>query len=207
MVLGEGVSVALITANLGEISGPKRYVDQSVPVTVFRYDDNNFPPRPSMTPRAQAKIPKMLGWQMRPGFDYYVWVDARFNIVREDTVEWLIEQCSDYDAAFFQHPVRSLVSEEMEFLEASIDDEYISSRYMNEECNTKWFDHPHKLFAAGIFIYRNSDCVREMLKEWYFQNMRYHINDQLSLGYVIDNSECSVNTIQENIFHNRYFHV
>jgi hypothetical protein len=62
-------------------------------LTFHRFTDANFPPRPlAMTSRLQAGIPKMFGWQLRPGHDVYIWIDASRGLLRDDSVAWFLEQ-------------------------------------------------------------------------------------------------------------------
>src|SRR3972149_2915394 len=73
--------VAVISAVLGKGGGPApNHVVQTMPVSYFFFNDDNFPPRiKAMTPKLQTKIVKMFAWQMVPNFDYYLWVEDRLQ--------------------------------------------------------------------------------------------------------------------------------
>jgi len=199
--------VALITANVGNHCSPRTICPQAFDgeLVVIKYTDENFPLRASMTPRAQGKIPKMLGWQMHPGFDYYIWMDASFSITRDNSIQWLVSQCKGYHACFYRHTQRNFVREERQFLEDEIKkgNKYIIERYANELYNDEWFKEDLPLLAAGLFIY--TGAMFAPLYEWYCETMRYNINDQLSLPYILKSNYCSFNVIQENILHNKRF--
>ncbi len=199
--------VAVITANLGGFDPIFEYAKQSVDYDFFRFTDDNFPPRVcAMTPRLQARLIKCFAWQIEPGYDHYIWVDGSCSLLHKDSVKWFIEQLGNADAAFFKHPDRNTIQEEADFLKKCIarQSKYILSRYKGE-----WIDEQMEeimgdrsfrdiaLYASTAFIYSNVQCVRDMLKEWWYHITRYHIIDQLALPYVIYHSACMVNTINE----------
>lgn len=200
--------VAVITANLGDFDPPVEWVEQSIPVDMFRLDDSNFPPRTnSMTPRLQARIPKMFGWQLRPGYDFYMWVDASCSMLHGDSAKWFLGQCEGYDCAFFLHPDRKTIREEADFIKSKIEEgnRYLSSRYAGEfldeqvgaiEADTSYVDD--RLYATTAFVYRNTHLVRQMLKEWFYHICRYHSVDQLAAPYVVRKSGVRVKEMKEN---------
>jgi len=206
------MKIAIITANLSNCDSDYQIVEQYIPecssVDVIRYNNVNFPLKPSSTPRAQAKIPKMLGWELNPNYDYYIWMDSTFEVKRADSIMWLISLIEGDDFLFFKHPHRATVKQEYEYLESEIlkKNKYIEERYAGEHYNGDWFNTPLQLLAAGVFMYRNLPEVRAILRNWYYQTIRYNINDQLSLPYVIDSDKLiRVKVIDHNILHNKYF--
>jgi len=198
------MKTALITACLGGIDLPRNHVKQNIDVSVFQFDDNNYPPRVSMKPRIQAKTVRMFGWEFAPGFDYYIWIDSSFRMCKENSTQWLIDMCGDKDIAFFKHPIRNTPQEEKECLEKSMNEPYISARYKNEIYNPDWFGN-YTLFATGIIIYKPTDIVKTMMKEWFFQVARYHSNDQLSLSSIVVNMNIPYALIDKNIYRTEYF--
>ena len=194
------MKIAVITANMGNFDNPVENVKQSVNHDFYRFTNENFPPRHcSMTPRLQARIPKMFGWEMVPGYDYYLWVDASYSLQHTDSVKWFIEQCRDVDMAVLKHPMRKTIQEEADYLKKRLVEEkagkkepYVISRYENElideqlatiKRDEEFVDN--YLFASTALIYRNTEKVQGMLKDWWFHTSRYHSVDQLSLPYVI----------------------
>jgi len=203
--------IALITANFGNADPPRPYFQQAFPdgieFSVFRFTDQNFPPRASMTPRLQAKIPKMYGWQLCPNFDFYIWVDSWFSIQRADAVSWLIGNCHGTELVLFRHPHRQKVREERDYLNMEIanGNQYIISRYANEQLRPEWFKGDLDIYAAGVFAYKNTRPVQMMLEEWFHEVVRYHVDDQLSLPYILEKYNRSITVIEDNILHNQYF--
>jgi hypothetical protein len=199
--------VVVVTANLGGFDPIHEYVKQSTDYDFYRFTDENFPPRSrAMTPRMQARILKCFMWQIVPGYDYYLWVDGSCSLWNEDSVKWFIEQLGDADIALFKHPDRNTIQQEADFLKKCLarGSRYILSRYLGE-----WIDEQMEeiksdetfvddaLYASTAFIYRDSDKIHSMMKEWWYHISRYHIIDQLALPYVLKNSDCSYNIINE----------
>ncbi len=202
------MKIALITANSGSFEKPFAYVPQSVEHDVFVFNDTNFPRRDkALSARLQARIPKMFGWQMVPGYDIYIWIDSSCTLQNPDSIKWLIEKLGDANAAFFKHPNRGSIQEEADYLKQRLAKgcEYITPRYENElidEClseikQDKLFAD-YRLFASTVFIYRNNRRVHEFMREWWYGTSRYHIIDQLWLPYAISKAYLQPNIIQEN---------
>ena len=197
--------VAVITANMGNFEKSVGYVRQSVNYDFYMFTDRNFAPRiKSMTPRLQARIVKMFGWQMAPDYDLYIWVDSSFSLLHPDSVKWLIEQCGDKDMAVFAHPNRKTIQEEGYYLRKCRrnGDPYIRERYKNEMIEDQMEEImadkgyvDNRLFASTFYVYRNNEKVRGMMKEWWYHTSRYHSVDQLSLPYVIWKTGCVANAI------------
>lgn len=208
------MTIAVITANLGSFDPKVDYVEQSLPYDFYRFTDENFPPRyNSITPRLQARIVKMFGWQMVPPHDYYIWVDASFIMSHKDSIRWFLEQCRNVDMAVFKHPNRKTIQEEADYLRErlKINDPYIISRYENElideqmaVINADKSFADQNLFASGAFVYKNNSKVQEVMFHWWHHTSRYHSIDQLSLPYVLFTQECTVRIIPENCFKTPY---
>jgi hypothetical protein len=183
----------------------------------YEFTDKNFPVRHcSMTPRLQARIPKMFGWQMAPGYDYYVWVDASYALLHPDSVKWFIDQCEDVDIAVLKHPMRNTIQEEADYLKGRLlkekgnlkNDPYVTKRYENElideqldeiRSDKEYVDN--SLFASTALVYHNTEKVRGMMKEWWYHTSRYHSVDQLSLPYVLFKFKCDVRVIPVSHHH------
>jgi len=153
-----------------------------------------------MTPRLQARIPKMFGWQMAPGYDYYIWVDSSCSLLNPDSVKWFVEQCENVDTVVFQHPMRKTIREEADYIKGRLSRncEYLTPRYENElideqmkviEEDKLFYDG--FLFASTAFVYKNVERVHDMLIQWWYHTSRFHSVDQLSFPYVLWKSGCT----------------
>ena len=203
----EGVKVAVITANLGGFEKSIKQPEQSVACDFFHFTDKNFPPRfKAMTPRLQARIPKMFGWQMVPGYDYYIWVDSSCAFTGPDSVQWFLDQCRGVDIAVFKHNRRGTVQEEADYLKhrLAINCPYVTPRYENELIDEQLaeVDPQARLFASTAFTYKDSPRGRRAMKEWWYFVSRYHSIDQLGLPYAIRNLQ--VNVIEEDYLKCKY---
>lgn len=208
------MEVAIITANMGNFDKVREIERQSIKVDYYNFNDNNFPPRKcSMTPRLQARIPKIFGWQMVPGYKYYIWVDSSLTITNSNTVKWFLDQCKSVDAVFFKHPDRNTIREEGEFIKRKIVEKnyYLVPRYTNElvdeelkeiEADKDYLDN--LLIASSAFIYKNNEQVKKMMKEWWYHTSRYHSVDQLGLPYAIYKSGCKIKLINEHYMKTPY---
>ena len=206
------MKVAVVTANMGHFDKPVKYVEQSMIYDFYCFTDENFPPRTcSMTPRLQARIPKMFSWQMAPGYDYYIWVDHSSALLHHDSVKWFVDNCQGYDIAVFPHPIRNTIQEEADYIKGRLAKkcQYITPRYKNElideqlaviQADTSFTDT--FLFASTAFVYKNSEKMQNMMIQWWYHTSRFHTVDQLALPYVIFKSNCSFNILPVRRGHN-----
>src|SRR3990167_10663739 len=135
------MKILVVSASLGGFDKRQSHIEQSIECDYYHYTDENFPPRSkSMTPRLQARIPKMMSWQMNPGYDYYLWVDSSCKLSDKNSVKWFLQQLGNADIAAFKHPNRQTVQEEADYLNERLELEragkkqpYILPRYENED--------------------------------------------------------------------------
>ena len=202
------MKVAVITANLGGFDPTVPYENQTIKYNFYRFTDENFPPRfNSMTPRLQARIVKMFGWQMIPPHDYYIWVDASCVLSDTNSIKWFLDQCKDVDMAVFKHPDRNSIQEEADYLKERLrrGDPYIVNRYKNElideqleiiKSDKRFKDQ--NLYASTAFVYKNNTRTQNVMFHWWHHTSRYHSIDQLALPYVLQTQECKFQAIPES---------
>jgi hypothetical protein len=220
------VKVALLSADLGGLRNnlTAGYVKQDIPegwtLDTYFFDDGNFPSRSSLSPRMQAKIPKMLGYELAPGYDYYIWIDSSFVLSHSGAVAWFVNACDNFDMVVFKHPHRQSISEELNYMVGRMKsgDSYLIDRYRNEPVceQVKMYlaDEDFKddsLYACGAFVYRKEmfeQPTHNILPLWYYHNARYSIQDQLSLPYLASSMKSSgsfsMGVFTEGIFTNKY---
>jgi hypothetical protein len=224
--MSDPVKIALISADLGKFRNnlTSEYVKQELPegwtLDIHFFDDANFPGRPSLSPRLQAKIPKMLGYELLPGYDFYIWLDSSFALSHKNAVVWFVESCQNADIAVFKHPYRNTICEEVKYIVSSMEagDEYLIERYKDEPireqvdlyCSDRDYS-ANSLYALGAFIYRKellNQPGKNILPLWFYHNSRYSIQDQLSFPYLADRLTSSkglkVAEFSDGIFSNRY---
>ena len=181
---------------------------QSIACDYFLFTDENLPPRSySMTPRLQAKIPKCFGWELAPGYDYYLWIDGNQAFKHPDAVKYFLDSCKGYDMVFTRHPKRPSIRQEARVMRKGVRQQpYYRQRYKGEQDAELYSLIAHDkdyvddtLLSGGIFIYRNTAKVQAALKKWWYFMTRYHINDQLSLPYVLKKAGLKIHILDDDI--------
>ena len=195
----------IYSANFGSFDKNIEWEKQDA--EIIRLDDSTCPPRlAALTPRLYSKLIKCFGWQMFPRRDIYIWADASFKFLTGAT-EWLLDELGDADIAVVKHPWRNTIKAEYETLLADNYKPYVNKRYGTELIEQQYavikndpFYTDDSLFCGGLIIYRPVPLVQSMFKEWWYHISRYHLDDQLSLPYVIKNSGCDYKVIQADIY-------
>jgi len=213
------VKICIISANLGNIDtcNVSRHVEQELPagwsVALFYHDSSNTKLRQVLHPRMQAKLYKMYGWQLHPGYDYYIWLDAAFVISSKDTARWMVQSCGTNPMALFRHPWRKTIRAEAEYCLDAIrrGENYLADRYaaepLEEQVSLYLSEPGFKdlfLFAGGAFCYRPTAAVKDMLRDWYLECCRWSCQDQLSLPVVLQRHGVAVSPLEAELFHNQY---
>ena len=206
----DNLKVCVLSANLGNFDTPIEHVKQDMEVDFHTFTDEDFPPIADLPPRFQYRIPKLFGWQMKPGYDIYIWLDGSMQLTRPDSVKWLIEQLGDSVAAFFKHPYRNTVQEEVDHIEDHLQKgkPYITSRYKNglhkETLNEGYNPGTRPLLASTVFIYKTSPYggAQGFLREWWALQSRYYSCDQIALSILA--GHWKIATINANPFKNDY---
>lgn len=201
--------IAVLQASLGGFDRPVKHTNQLVQPDYFTFTDDNFPPRPSMTPRLQAKIPKMFGWQLKPGYDAYLWLDGNLRLAHAESIQYFLDAIENHDIAVLKHPRRDTIHWEYRYnyrgLHSNATSNYLTSRYTNELLDEQYevikndSDYVDDLMVnGGVFIYRNIPKVQAMLKEWWYYVTRYLVMDQLSFPYLLKKSGLRVNVLPDD---------
>ncbi len=206
------MKIAIISANLGSYDRKAEWPIIMAPAGVsfdfHCFDDRNLPPRPlAMTSRLEAGIPKWWGWQMRPGYDAYIWIDASCA-PNAHAVEFFLDHLGDNQIAAFQHPERRTIREEFDFMVARMarpGETYLNARYRGEWLREQYeyiaADHAYRddrLYATTAFIYRPRPAIREAFQAVWVAKARWLLHDQLMFPYALHSRRCHVSVIEEN---------
>lgn len=201
--------VIVLSASLGGFDKPVKHVKQTVEADYFTFTDDNFPPRDkSMTARLQAKIPKMFGWQLKPGYKFYLWLDGNLRLAHPESLQYFLDTVKEHDIAVLKHPRRDTIHWEYRYnwrgLFNNAPSNYLRARYTNEFLDEQYEvtknDPDYKddlLVNGGIIMYRNTSKVQDMFKEWWYHVTRYLVMDQLSFPYVLKKSGLRVNVLSD----------
>lgn len=202
------MKVVVLSANLGNFDTPVEHAKQDMKVDFHTFTDEDFPPIADLPPRFQYRIPKLFGWQMKPGYDAYIWLDGSMQLTRSDSVRWIIDKLGGYDTVFFKHPWRKTVKEEVDFIEQRLkdNDRYITSRYKNGlHKESLEYTGDGELYASTVFAYKPTFDTQEALKEWWALQSRFYTCDQVSLTSALEIAR--VGTLPGDPFNNIYLKV
>lgn len=201
------MKIAIITANLGGFDEVLPHAEQSIPYDYFLFTDENFPPRSkAMTPRLQARLPKCFGWQMVPGYDYYMWIDGNLSLRHQDSLKYFVDNMEGHDLVALRHHRRPNIRQETRYIRKGINQEslYIVERYKNEllaeqydviKRDKDYVDD--MLLLSGAFLYRNTPQVQAAMKEWWHFITRYHIVDQIGFVYAMRKGGLRINALSD----------
>ena len=207
------MKLAVISANLGNFDEPVVHEPQSIPNDNFLFTDENFPPRPhTMLPRMLAKVPKCFGWQLLPGYDFYLWLDGSHRLRHPDSLKFFLDSCQDYDIVATRHPKIPNIRQEARTVRKGVRQQaFYRQRYLGEQGDELYSligndkDYVDDLLVScGMFMYRNTPEVQAALKDWWYFISRYHVNDQLSFPYVIRKAGLRLNVLEDGI-HDAWF--
>ena len=144
-------------------------------------------------------------------------MDSRFTISKADSIQWLIDQCQNVDIALFVHPSRCSIKDEYNYVREliSTDNQYLLDRYQGEDMQYQYEVYQrdasfvdNRLFACGLFVYSKrlvANRDNNLMKDWFYHNCLYSVQDQLSLPYLLQKHNTIYNTLEGNIFSCPYF--
>lgn len=210
------MKIAILSANLGNFDRPLEPVKQKLMNSDYVVDyhcftDEDFPPITGLTPRLQYRLPKYFGWQMYPGYDYYIWLDASMSLQDSESAWYFLRQCLGKDMVVFKHPWRKTIKEESEHIEEYLKkgNKYITSRYKNglhkEQLADIYLDKDYvddHLYASNVFMYKDSEAVRDVLRLIWLHSSRYFTCDQLAFTYAT--KDLDVEVIKDSPFKSKF---
>jgi hypothetical protein len=189
------VRVAVLSSVFGGYDEPV-LVEQSVnchhvmvtdgSVNVPRQFEHVHADHGDVDPRLAAKFPKCCPWEFADA-DLFVWLDG--SIVPDARlVEQMIADLGDGDVAFHPHPDRSSIGQVEAYVDAGHPDDW-------------------GLWAAGLFIMRDSVRVRQFGQSWLDEIHRWTVQDQLSLPVVLRRCGLDVRSLSGGLRGNPLFKI
>lgn len=177
-----------------------------------------------MHARMQAKIYKILSqhhllssgrlrfksnpFWFRRRYDLSIWIDGSLQIKSSSFVRDMRQYVYDAPWAMFSHPDRDCIY-----------DEAVVSAAMRKYRNLPLFEQvesyrsavpPHSGLYACTIIVRKEPIPAELSdvnRRWYQENLKWTYQDQLSLPYVLRNTDSLLHParIKESLWHNQWF--
>lgn len=182
------MKVAVVSAVFGRYDEPV-FVEQTVPCDYLLVTDGqclvpagwqheNINPG-KLDPRLAAKFPKCTPWRFIDA-DLWVWMDGSM-VPEPHLVETFLDCLADQDVAFYIHPERDTISSEAQ--KSAELRKYPGLPVREQVQHYINGGHPDGwgLWAAGIYIWRNTLAVRQMGEYWLREICRWTVQDQLSL--------------------------
>ena len=206
--LVDDVNCLIISANFGNIDSPK-----SVVKDMIVYDDTTASfPTIDLNPRLRAKYFRMCSHMIYPSIPLFMWVDSSIQL-KEGIIEWMKKMLGDYDAVFFKHSLRSSVVEEKNYVIQNMTNSYLNKRYINYDLNAQvesylkeGFPDKDGLIETGLFLRKNTENVNKAFDHWFIEQVKWSIQDQLSLSYILWKHKINYKIITDYTVYDGPFH-
>lgn len=144
-------------------------------------------PAGRMSPRLASKLPKMQPFDYVDA-DVVVWLDASFTIDAPGFRDFCVKAVDGNDLATWAHPDRA--ERDCLYLEAL--ECYWWAKYRDEPLEAQVTAYRAEgmpegfgLWACGTVVWRNTDQARDFGRRWLIECVRWSIQDQVSLPYLL----------------------
>lgn len=206
------MKIAIITSTIGmddsPIVDPTNNYSNPEQIDYFAFVDKIYPckvwkqiflPKFSLIDgyfqnRRNAKLPKILGFCLVPGYDYYIWHDSHSEVYVHP--EYILKNIlKEKSIALFRHAERNCAYKEIDII--------AERRWETQENldNTKSFlqsnnfQYEQGLFELSSFMYRNCFQVQAMMFSWWEVICKYSSRDQISFPYILQKHNIPYNII------------
>ena len=182
------------------------------PWRVVRVDESHLP---GASPRLLTRYLKVLAHramrELGAEYDFTIWNDASIRILRPTFAERFVEAAGASGMALVRHPERDCIYDEVEVsLHPGTAHKYASSRIREQAEHYRAEGYPaHRGLLANGTVARDmrSDVVRRIDEAWWEEILRWSVQDQLSLPYVLWKSGLEVGVVELNQWRNPLFEV
>lgn len=161
------------------------FVDRDYDVNIWQQRPLiEFSKDPVYAARRNVKLPKILGFMLIPGYDYYIWHDHYCEVQINPKI--IIEEyLKDGDMGVFKHAKRNCIHEELHMV-ALAKFETVECLNMTHEvlrlCN---YPKNGGLYEMTSFIYRNTPKVQAAMLNWWDCIVRSSSRDQLTFPLTV----------------------
>lgn len=179
-------------------------------------------PRYDFHPRLRAKYFKLQIHRLDEvrQHRWLAWADSslRFRDLRflTESAARLRRVSSRSRVLLVPHPDRRTVSEEFRYVQGEIEsgNEYLTVRYRNEKMpeqiedyGRRGWDLHAKLWCGTIWLIENSDALQRAWDDWWDQNLRFGIMDQLSLPVILAKHRIHPQSLDVKLWDNPHFYM
>lgn len=199
------MKIAIITANVGGIDKVIEPMDQTMQFDYFCYNEDNLPkPLSSFDDRMKAKYIKLQTHRFLPGYNAYIWLDGRAEVISKEMVHDMIYGIAEADIMCLEHPQRKNIYDELMFIIEKMDEgnEYLLARYDREAIlqeyaeyalNDEIFSIP--LYACGVFARWNNQKLNDFFDRWWLSVIEFCAFDQTRFSVCAQNEKINIVSI------------
>jgi hypothetical protein len=150
---------------------------------------------------------------------WLVWFDAsmkfRETAFLHEQTRRLGELPPEQRVLLVPHPERQTIQQEYEHISAAIarGDEGLSARYAKEKMAEQMAYYAQRgwnlglrVYCGGFWIVENSDRFAHVWDDWWDQNLRFGMMDQLSLPVMLEKNGCRPQALDVLVWNNPHFH-
>jgi GT2 family glycosyltransferase len=213
------MNIAVYTTLFGDYDTHKQWPEQNIKAKYYIITDNpnlkvpgwetivpNFP-RHDLNARLRAKYFKMFPWEI-PQLDaasITVYIDASIQVESEHFIDYCIRNLTA-DMLLYKHPQRTCIYDEAK---ASMDLLKYKTEPIKQQIESykPFFPSKQGLYACGVMIRKHTDIVKKVMFDWWWENIKYSYQDQLSFPVVCKLNDFKPATFAENQYKNEYFKV
>lgn len=164
-------------------------------------------PRHDLHPRMRAKFFKLFPWECEELASYQItiYLDASIRITAANFIATCIKNLNQ-DLLLFRHPQRNCIYAEGN---ASMALRKYTNEPIREQLAFYRKFHPANdgLYAGGILVRKHTEPVRRIMSDWWFENMKFSYQDQLSLPVVLRANGFKPSVFAENQYKNSFLRV
>ncbi|NHE56245.1 glycosyltransferase domain-containing protein [Cyclobacterium plantarum] len=134
----------------------------------------------------KSRFIKIKGSKELIEYDYVIWHDGNIQI-NADKIEVLIEDLGNNFLAVFRHPYRDNIFDESKACIKLRKEDFFIIIFQLLVYMWKGVSTEGKLFETGIFVKKNN-FKEEFFNLWWDNVKKYSCRDQISLSYVVENT-------------------
>jgi hypothetical protein len=156
---------------------------QQIPAIKFSSD-------PQYSGRRNAKLAKVLGWLLVPGYDYYIWHDNHCEVCTDPKVI-AAQYLQLSEIALFKHAHRNCAYAELQKVTEIQVDAVDNFSGALEFLQREQYPLDNGLFEMTSFMYRLTPKVKAMMLTWWELIARYTSRDQVMFPYALNKHQVS----------------
>lgn len=177
-------------------------------------------PRHDFVPRLRARYFKHQIHRLDEVQDHrwLVWADSSLQFSETQFILEQVDRLASLSPRqrimVVPHPDRGTVREEYQFIKDAManGNEYLRKRYEREKM-TEQISHFQRrgwnidasLWCGTFWIVENSDVFKRLWNDWWDQNLRFGLMDQLSLPVILEQYHCVPQRLDIHLYRNEYF--